>query len=554
MTAPSAQANETTDVTSLPSSPLAWCRRIGVFGVLLAVLWPWSAVRAAEPVTVPDAAAETAPVGGRGGDVPPPVSATETQCGDGQDNDGDTVYDCGDADCKDDRACQPGGNETGEAACHDWVDNDDDGYVDCDDFDCNGTETCKGSWDSAAGVGVAGGAGGPGDVKVGRGQTEADLLGKNGDNDGERDNIVCADGIDNDNDGRTDCDDLGCKLSSEVTVCQPSSNFRLSVVARVAQSFDVQEKKSNTEFDVLQLRALGEMPFIQNSFFLISTRLEKTPRVVFAMFQVPLGKKGHYMNVNSGGGGLSLELVRSVHKRMLADPAYYVYNAFEQGNGAAIEFGGPIDKRGKYLYRTFLGGGSGRFAGNIGGTFFPDNNNNYTFSAGAQFWMNFVGYYNRWDTPFIYTPSPLAVALAVGGKYDQRSQERYPATNVQFIVRWRRLQFSAENYTKRELVFKNWQTAYNVQLGVLAVSKRLMFAADFGQYLATKFEDPPAVLGYDLRRQIQELQYRAAAHVYLWRDVLYLTAIWRDRRLEPPAGQTGIQVQQDLRLLLTYRW
>ncbi len=484
---------------------------------------------------------------------PGPAVAEERNCADGDDDDGDTVYDCGDDDCKDDPACKPGGTESSEQTCHDWVDNDTDGYVDCDDFDCGSTDACKGSWD------LPGGAGGPSSgakplPALGKGQTDADLIGKGGDADGERDNVVCADGIDNDNDGTTDCDDLGCKLSSEVTVCQPGSNFRLSVVARVAQGFTIQDKKSSTDFDVLQLRALGEMPFIQNSFFLISARMEKTPRVVFAMFQVPIGKRGHYFNINSGGGGLSLELVRSVHKRMLSDPAFYVYNAFEQGNGAAIEFGGPLDRRNKFLYRAFLGGGSGRFAGNIGGTFFPDSNNNYTFSAGAQFWMNFVGYYNRWDTPFIYTPSPLAVALAIGGKYDQRAQERYPAANVQFVVRWRRLQFSAENYTKRELVFKNWQTAYNVQLGVLAVSKRLMLAGDFGQYLSTDFENPPQVLGYDLRRQIGELQYRAAAHAYLWRDVLFLTLIWRDRRVEPPRGQTGIQVQQDLRLLLTYRW
>ena len=492
---------------------------------------------------------------------PAATQPTEANCSDGRDDDGDTVYDCGDDDCKSDPACKSDGEpENTEARCHDWVDNDDDGFMDCDDFDCGSMEACKGSWDmtGTAGSTDTARAAGTGEVKLGRGQTEADLIGKGGDKDGERDNVVCADGVDNDADGRTDCDDLGCKLSSEVTVCQPGSNFRLSVVARVAQSFTVQDRKSNTEFDVLQLRALGEMPFIQNSFFLISARVEKTPRVVFAMFQVPLGKKGHYFNINSGGGTLSLELIRSVHKRMLSDPAYYVYNAFEQGNGAAVEFGGPLDKRSKFLYRAFLGGGSGRFAGNIGGRFFPDNNNNYTFSAGAQFWMNLVGYYNRWDTPFLFTPAPLAVALAVGGKYDQRAQERYPATNVQFIVRWRRLQFSAENYAKRELVFKNWQTAYNVQLGVLAVSKRLMFAGDFGQYIATPFENPPAIPGYDLKRQLRELQYRAAAHVYLWRDVLYMTLIWRDRRIEPTQAQKddgkGIQVMQDLRLLLTYRW
>jgi hypothetical protein len=488
--------------------------------------------------------------------APDDAAAHETNCADGKDDDGDTVYDCGDADCKNDAACDAGGGaENTEATCHDWLDNDGDGYLDCDDFDCGDTQSCMCSWDLEQ-KGVKVGSGPSSGTNVRGDATEEELLKEAGDNDGERDNQTCGDGYDNDADGRTDCDDLGCKLNSEVTVCQPGTNFRLSVVARVAQSFSVQDKRSNTEFDVLQLRVLGEMPFIQNSFFLISTRLEKTPRVVFALFQVPLGKKGHYFNINSGGGTLSLELIRSVHKRMLTDPAYYVYNAFEQGNGAAIEVGGPMDRKGKYLYRVFAGGGSGRFAGNIGGTFFPDNNNNYTFSAGAQFWMNFVGYYNRWDTPFIYTPSPLAVALAVGGKYDQRAQERYPASNVQFIVRWRRLQFSAENYFKRELVFKNYQTAYNLQLGVLAVKKRLFFAADFGQYLTTNFERPPAVPGYDLKRQREEMQYRVAAHVYLWRDVLFMTAIWRDRRVGPAlgTGDTGIDTIQDARLLLTYRW
>jgi hypothetical protein len=241
---------------------------------------------------------------------------------------------------------------------------------------------------------------------------------------------------------------------------------------------------------------------------------------------------------------------------MLADPAFYVYNAFEQGNGAAVEFGGPLDKKGKYLYRTFVAGGAGRFNGNIGGRFFPDDNRNYTWSAGAQAWMNFVGYYSRWDNPFLYTPAPTTFTMAVGAKYDQRAQERYPAANMQAIFRWRRLVMLGEVYAKRELNFKNWQVAYNVQAGVLAVKKRLFFAADAGQYLATEFEDPPAFLGSDLRRQLREFQYRAAAHVYLWRQVFFATLIFRDRRIEPneAQGQVGIQQLQDLRLLLTYRW
>ena len=101
---------------------------------------------------------------------------------------------------------------------------------------------------------------------------------------------------------------------------------------------------------------------------------------------------------------------------------------------------------------------------------------------------------------------------------------------------------------------------------MLAIKKRLMFAGDVGQYLSTNREDPrfdpasaeydPDLPGSDLRRQLREFQYRAAAHVYLWRNVFFATLIFRDRRVEPneSQGQTGIQKLQDLRLLLTYRW
>ncbi|MEX1362117.1 MAG: hypothetical protein AB1Z98_03275 [Nannocystaceae bacterium] len=509
------------------------------------------------------------------------VRVVESVCDNGKDDDGDLVFDCGDADCKDDPACQPDGQEEyDDARCSDWIDNDSDGYVDCDDFDCGKVDICKGSWDlvGAPPVGTGGdgttGGGGSGTTVVDgssmglkEGQSPDDLIGVGDDADGERNNYFCSDGIDNDGDGNVDCQDLGCRLDTAVTVCQGEGDFRFSLVARLEQSAvirndseaqrnDGEFERFDTQFSSIQLRVLGQMPFIQNSFFLLSMRAERTPRMTFALFQVPLGKRGHYLNVNSGGGGLSLELVRSVHKRMLADPAFYVYNAFEQGNGAAVEVGGPIDKKGKFLYRSFVAGGAGRFNGNIGGRFFPDDNRNYTWSVGAQAWMNLIGYYSRWDSPFLYTPAPTTLAVAVGAKYDQRSQERYPAANVQAVFRWRRLIMLAEGYGKRELNFQNWQVAYNVQVGVLPISKRLLLAADAGQYFTTDFENPPAELGSDLRRQLREFQYRAAAHVYLWRNVFFATLVWRDRRIEPNElqGQQGIQMLQDLRLLLTYRW
>lgn len=515
----------------------------------------------------PHGAAPTAPVE----TDPPPIAGpaptatgplVEVECGDGVDNDGDTVYDCGDNDCRSSPNCQPDGQpEHSEERCHDWIDNDGDDAVDCDDSDCGDKEACKGSWDrkstAATPVGGAGGAVGP-DGKIDKSASPEDLIGVGTDADGERSEHMCSDGYDNDNDGKTDCEDLGCRLDPAVINCQPATNFRFSVVARVQGSYDVQDQKANVEFSSIQLRVLGQIPYIQNSFFLLSFRAEKTPRMVFALFQIPI-KGGHYFNVNSGAGSLSLELVRSIHKRLLVDPAFYMLNGFEQGNGAAIEFGGPFDKRGKFLYRAFLAGGSGRFAGNIGGTFFPDGNTNFTWTAGGQLWMNLVGYYSRYDSPMLYTPVPLTFVMSIGGKYDQRAQERYPAANIQATFRWRRIILLGEVYGKRELNFKSWQLAYNVQLGVLAVKKRLLLASDVGAYVATPFESPPAELGYDLRRQQQELQYRVAAHVFLWRELFMASLLWSDRRVKTDELVNGVETPvvnkaQDLRLIFQYRF
>ena len=500
---------------------------------------------------------------------PPPAAkvdtpTTETVCNDRVDNDGDTVVDCGDADCAGNPACQADGQpEYTEERCSDWIDNDGDGAFDCDDSDCGDKSACKGSWDSpqkggagdGGGGGVAGGVTGP---VIDKSASPEDLIGKGEDADGERSEHMCSDGFDNDNDGKTDCEDLGCRLDPAVINCQPATNFRFSVVARTQGSYNVQDQKANVEFSAIQLRVLGQIPYIQNSFFLLSFRAEKTPRMVFAMFQIPI-KGGHYFNINSGAGSLSLELVRSIHKRLLVDPAYYMLNGYEQGNGAAIEFGGPFDKRGKFLYRAFLAGGSGRFAGNIGGTFFPDGNSNFTYTAGGQLWMNLVGYYSRFDSPLLYTPVPTTFVMAIGAKYDQRPQERYPAVNLQTTFRYRRLILLGEVYGKRELNFGSWQLAYNIQMGILAVKKRLLLAGDFGQYRTTPYERPPTELGYDLRRQQQEMQYRVAAHVYVWRELFMLSLLWADRRvlssnLIDNAEKTTVTKSQDLRLIFQYRF
>ncbi|MCR9159237.1 MAG: hypothetical protein ACE37F_09035 [Nannocystaceae bacterium] len=481
--------------------------------------------------------------------------AKETVCDDGKDNDGDLVYDCGDNDCKKDPACASDGQpENTPERCGDWIDNDADGYTDCEDDDCNGSTACYGSWD----IEMSGGAV-PDSGPAGTGATTTvppqPTVVAEDDNFGENTNVLCSDGIDNDDDGRVDCEDIGCRLDTQVTICQPSGDFRLSLVGRIeALGYNFEDETYTTEFESLQLRVLGQMPFIQNSFFLISSRVEKTPRVTFALFQVPLGKKGHYLNINSGGGGLSLGPIQSVHKRLLVEQPFYLYNAFEQGNGAAMEFGGPLDKKSKFLYRAFAAGGSGRFAGNIGGTFFPDGNTRYTWSVGGQIWANVIGYYNRWDNPFLYTKSPMTLAVVGGVKYDQRAQERYPGWNAQTIFRYWRFHFQGEYYGKRELEFRNFQNAYNVQLGFLPWEKRLLLAADFGQYLATDFEDPPEDIQIDLRRQLQSTQWRTAAHVYLWRNVFFASAVYQNRREETAFNEGEFANSQEARLLFTYRW
>lgn len=489
------------------------------------------------------------------------AQAAREICDNGIDDDGDTVYDCGDADCFGEQACQPDGRpENTNARCEDWVDNDSDGMLDCDDANCYGAglTVCQGSWDRTQAKAQ--------DVKtsappvdeelpvLGEGMTVEDLLGRGSDNDGERNEQLCSDGIDNDNDGRIDCADFGCRFDPAVTVCQGEADFRFSVVARAQQEYDFEADTTNTRISTLQLRAFGPMPAIQNSFFLLSMRAEKTPRLTFAMFQVPLGQRGHYLNVNSGGGGLSVELVRSAHKRLLIEPAYYLYNAFEQGNGAALEIGGPIDTRGRLLYRTFVAGGTGRFSGNVGGGFVSDQNDNYTWSVGAQLRMNLLGYASRWDSSMLFVPAPLTLSLAVGGKYDQRSQERYPATNVNATFKSGRLILVGETYAKRELAFKSWQYAYNVKAGFLLVPKMLLVAADFGEYLTTEMKDPPAELGPALRRQLQETQWRAALHYYLWRNIVTVTGIYKDRRVDPPPGSDQQQVTREAMVIGSYRF
>ena len=192
----------------------------------------------------------------------------------------------------------------------------------------------------------------------------------------------------------------------------------------------------------------------------------------------------------------------STAKQLLLDPPFYVYSAFEQGNGAAMGLGGPMPflNPGFMRYRIFYGGGSGRFAGNVGGRYFTYDNTNYTYSIGAQVGVNLIGYVSRWDSPFLYTPAPTALGLQVGVKYDQRAQERYPALNASSSFRWNRFLVMGEFYGKQELEFESTQMAYNLQAAFLLWPKHLLLAADFGQYLPTEMKNPPEQMETDIRK------------------------------------------------------
>lgn len=494
--------------------------------------------------------------------TPQPVR-TESDCGNRQDDDGDSMVDCADADCASAPRCKPGqGPENTNDACSDWVDNDNDGAVDCDDADCEGPglTACKGSWKGPhEGTGVGKRSRSDDEIpELAPGQSAEDLIGKGSDKDGERADEVCADGVDNDGDGRTDCEDFGCRFDPSVTVCRGNPGMRFSVVAGVAQSYAIKSYRDgddtlDTEFKRIQLRSFGPIPLLQDSFYLLSLRAEKSPRLTFAMFQMPIAAGGHYVGINSGSGGLSAALITSTAKQLLLDPAYYVYSAFEQGNGAAVEFGGPLAD-GFLGYRLFVAGGAGRSSGNVGGRYFSYDNTNYTYSLGGQLAVNIIGFTSRFDTPFLYTSVPTTLGVAVGVKYDQRAQERYAAGNASLVFRHERFVLLAENYSKLEFEFESFQTAYVVQVGFLAIPKVLLLAADFGEYLPGTMKNPPANLETDLQRQLAERQWRAAAHLYLVRNIGLLTLLYTDRTVANAKKDLPANREQTLRLEAQYRF
>lgn len=516
--------------------------------------------------TQPAAPTETSSTSAQGAGRP----EHETTCTGRVDEDGDGLVDCADADCFHDHACEAGGGEeNNNARCSDWIDNDGDGMIDCDDQDCMGpgVTRCRGSWQRPGTTTAQAPAGstspGADDVPdLEANQSPEDLIGRNGDMDGERSDETCADGIDNDGDGRTDCADFGCRFDPTVSVCQGSPSLRFSAVVAGGLRYTLTQTGGGVVSDTpdatftrIQLRGLGPIPGVQNSFFLLNLRAERGVRLTFAMFQVPITRRW-YFNLNSGGGSLSTSLITSVSRQLLLDPAYYMYSAFEQGNGIAAEVGGPLDAQNRLFLRAFAAAGSGESNGNVGGRFYRSDDPNFTYTAGAQLGVSLIGRYNRFDTPFLYVPVPTTLGLQAGVKWDQRALERYIAWNVYGVFRWNRLVFSIEHYGKQELEFGSTSFSGLAQVGVLVIPRRLLLAADIGGYLPGNMANPPARYSSStITRPLAEWQYRAAAHFYFYRHVGIASLVWSDHFIEenPDRPQDTVH-EQIVRLEAQFRF
>ncbi|MBM4279418.1 MAG: hypothetical protein FJ137_01200 [Deltaproteobacteria bacterium] len=442
-----------------------------------------------------------------------PAAAKETNCTDHEDNDGDTVYDCGDTDCDAEPHCKPDGKPEGtNERCSNWIDDDGDGLIDCEDQECKLSQitVCKGSWQ-----GDLDGSGGDG--------VSATVEGPDGETGGGARRVYTGDVEQPDSEGGVGF--VGIRFGVVAAVQQ------LLTTTNAADPYEYQAR-IDTRFDTLQLRAFGALPLLEDSFFLLSMSASQSPRITFAMFQFPLGQ-GHYVNINSGGSTLSAQPLVSAAKRPLLDTPRYLLVGFDQFLDAGVEVNGPVILN-LMRYRVFAGGGNGLF-GDFGGRSFEDASINPTFTTGAQLWFTPIGIYNRFDSPFLFRPVPTALAFAVGGKYEQREQERFPAAHAVAVFRTGHFAVTGESYNKTEINYGSVQSANYLQLGWLAVPETIFLAADVGHFWTSGFGGLTDLTGLEtagdlgavpnrLKRQQNQVQARAAAHWFFWRQNGVLTA------------------------------
>ena len=67
-------------------------------------------------------------------------------------------------------------------------------------------------------------------------------------------------------------------------------------------------------------------------------------------------------------------------------------------------------------------------------------------------------------------------------------------------------------------------------------------------------KNPHGVLQTDLKKQLDERQWRVAAHVYFWRNIGILTALYRDRTVAAPIGQTDPTHEKEAVLSAQFRF
>jgi hypothetical protein len=481
--------------------------------VLLLTVWA---------VALPAWAGEAAPTPSAGY-----TGAKEEVCDDGLDNDADSVIDCGDNDCVGTERCKSlknGQPENTDERCSDWLDNDGDGIIDCEDQECQqrNINVCQGSW--------------------------------KGDVDGDGEGAKAAGG-----DGTKDISGIEREgADSETGVGFVGIKF--GVVAAVREVFTADNElnqnelapRLDTRFNNLQLRAFGAMPLLEDSFFLINIEASQSPRLSFAMFQIPLGA-GHYFAMNTGGTTLSAQPLLSVAKRPLLDLPRYFLRAFDQFLDAGVEFSGPVILN-LLRYRVIAGGGAG-INGDIGGRLFEDAAINPTYTVGAQLTLTPVGRYSRQDNPFLFRPVPLGVGISLGGKWEQREQERFPAMHALVGLRWGILETAFESYSKAEVNYGALQMGNYLRVGVLAWPEVLFFSADAGHFYSTAFGEltkitgiqtagDPSQLPSSLRRQTNVIQTRLAGHWFFWRQNGILSTRYQFDMTDPRLSPQGTPVRE----------
>lgn len=503
---------------------------------------------------------------------PPPMSqpTTERECDNGGDDDSDGMIDCADADCFAAASCQAGGgDERTDRACSDWVDNDNDGATDCDDQDCQAPHirVCRGSWREASATA------GQDDVttdlpELPDGATSAeDLVGTGGDAEGERSDMTCSDGVDNDNDGRTDCNDIGCRFDPEVTVCQAQPGTRFSVVAGVGGSLQLnynndggyQNNAPEAGFTLLQLRALGPIPYINNSFFLVQMRADAQLRVNFVMFRVPLGTTGHYFNLNSGSGLLTPMFVMSAANYPLLTPPYYISNIAEPGNGFAAEVGGPLGAQGSVLqYRLFAAAGSGQGTGNVGGRFYSADDRNFSWSGGTQLGLDVIGRTDSFDSLFVYTPNPLSLRLTAGGRYEARPNEQYMLWQAGFFFRYSHFLLRGDYFGRYVFDYGAANTTFNIQASVLLIPRVLMLAADVGGlYRNAAYSGLPSGdrTPDGVTYQPEQTNWRVGLNWFFWRRTGIATLVYGETYREyDPSNPLRYPTERLLQLEARFRF